>query len=229
MIQRWSYSSLNQYLRCPLQFFFQRVLCIPPQFTPSGLVLGSSVHESLAAYHRGLKDNKPIAAEEITKAFTESWRSRKTRETISFDGRQSENDIVAQGVALLEVYLKEPPPQNVIAVEQEMTAAIHNSDGEVLEKPMTAIIDLITQPLTRYKITDLKTSSRCYSEMEAAVSLQGTCYANAVHRKPGPTCGLRVRSPGQNKEALRPTAGDNEIRKGLRQTGRPGSECRPSG
>ena len=214
MIQRWSYSSITQYLRCPLQFFFQRVLSVPPKFTPSGLVLGSSVHESLAVYHRSLKANQPITAEEITNAFVQSWRSRKTRETISFDGRQSENDIVAQGVALLEVYLKEPPPQNVIAVEQEMTASIHNSEGEVLDKPMTAIIDLITQPLTRYKITDLKTSSRCYSEMEATVSLQGTCYANAVHENLGQIADFEYAVLVKTKEALRPAAGNNADRNG---------------
>jgi len=185
MIHKWSYSSLTQYLRCPLQFFFQRVLSLPPQFTPSGLVLGSSVHEALAVYHRSLQENKPIPPGEVNDAFLKAWQSRKTTEKIAFDGDHAESDLLAQGIALLEAYLKEPPPQNIVAVEKEMTAPVHNSNGEVLTKPMTAIIDLITQPQTGLTITDLKTSSRSYSEMEAAISLQATCYAHAVHENFG--------------------------------------------
>src|ERR1700691_3606722 len=107
----WSYSSLTQYMRCPLQFFFQRILSIPPQFTPSGLVLGSSVHEALAAYHRGLQENQSITTDQIKQAFIRAWQSRRFSERVSFDSGLTEPEILAQGVALLEAYLKEPPPE----------------------------------------------------------------------------------------------------------------------
>jgi putative RecB family exonuclease len=181
VVRKWSYSALTQYLRCPLQFFFQRILSMPPPFTPSGLILGSAIHESLAVYHRGLKDKKPVAPEAIKDAFLEAWKSRISKEKVALDAGNTETKILDQGIALLEAYLQEPPPQNIVAVEREMTAAVHNSDGEVLKQPMTAIIDLLTLPESGLKITDLKTSSRSYSEMEAAISLQATCYANAVH------------------------------------------------
>lgn len=43
----WSYSQINQYLRCPLQYFFERVLKLERQSIPSNMALGSAVHEAL--------------------------------------------------------------------------------------------------------------------------------------------------------------------------------------
>jgi len=54
----WSYSSITQYLTCPLRYYFQRILCLPQPTLSSGLVLGSAVHAALAEYHRDLKDGK---------------------------------------------------------------------------------------------------------------------------------------------------------------------------
>ena len=50
----WSYSAISQYLRCPLQYFFQRILGLPSRSIGLGLVLGSAVHAGLAEYHRRL-------------------------------------------------------------------------------------------------------------------------------------------------------------------------------
>lgn len=43
----WSYSSISQYLACPLRYYFQRILCLPQPSINSSLVLGSSVHAVL--------------------------------------------------------------------------------------------------------------------------------------------------------------------------------------
>lgn len=187
MIDRphWSYSALTQYLRCPLQYYFQRILHLQPVFTSSSLVLGSSVHEALAVYHRGIQDDKRVGDDAIHAAFLDAWKNRSAVASIRFPDGQGEEEALAQGKSLLEAYLKEPPPQNIIAVEREMIAPLHNSQGEVLEKPMTSVIDLVAEHEESLKITDLKTSSRSYSEFEAAVSLQATCYVNAVQENFG--------------------------------------------
>lgn len=181
----WSYSALTQYLRCPLQFYFQRVLKLAQPFTPSGLVLGSAVHEAIAVYHRGIQSEKPLPVEVIQQAFVTAWDTRKFHERILIDGDKTEREVLDQGIALLEAYLKEPPPEKIVAVELEMLAPLHTTQGDILEKPMTVVIDLITEHDHGLKITDLKTSGRSYSEMEAALSLQGTCYVNAVRENVG--------------------------------------------
>jgi CRISPR/Cas system-associated exonuclease Cas4 (RecB family) len=181
----WSYSALRQYLSCPLQYFFQRVAKLPQPFTASGLAMGSAVHEALATYHRSLQQTRPAPPEAVRKVFLTAWRSRTEKETIQYKAGQNESHITDQGVALLEAYLKQPSPQNIVAVECEMLAPLHNSEGEVLEKPMATVIDLMQKDDAGHKITDLKTSSRAYSQMEAELSLQATCYANSAFENLG--------------------------------------------
>ena len=49
----WSYSQLNQYMRCPLQYYFERIVKLDRPFVPSGLLFGSAIHEALAEFlHR---------------------------------------------------------------------------------------------------------------------------------------------------------------------------------
>lgn len=177
----WSYSSISQYLRCPLQFFFQRVLGIPSHTVSSNLVLGGAVHEGLAEYHRRLQKKESVATTEITDAFHGAWKERETSGEIVYRDGDTRDDSIAQGVHLLEVYMAEPPPENIVAVEHAMMAPLVNSQGEFLETPLLAITDLISAEDDHLKVTEFKTSGRAYSESEAATSLQPTCYSHAVN------------------------------------------------
>jgi CRISPR/Cas system-associated exonuclease Cas4 (RecB family) len=177
----WSYSSISQYLRCPLQFFFQRILGVPSRTVSSSLVLGGAVHEGLAEYHRRLQRNEAVVTAEIIEVFHSSWKKRETSGEIVYRDGDSRDDSIAQGVHLLNVYMAEPPPERIVAVEQEFVAPLLNSQGEYLETPLLAFTDLITAQDDYLKVTEFKTSGRAYSESEAATSLQPTCYSHAVN------------------------------------------------
>ncbi|MCA8988383.1 MAG: PD-(D/E)XK nuclease family protein, partial [Planctomycetaceae bacterium] len=84
------------------------------------------------------------------------------------------------GLNLLKLYLEEPPPQNIVAIEQRFLVPLHNSEGEYLETPLLAFTDLITKEADVLKVTEFKTSGRSYGEFEVESSLQATCYVNAV-------------------------------------------------
>lgn len=176
----WSYSSLSQYLRCPLQFYFQRVLGLPAQTVSSNLALGGAVHNALAEYHRQLKDQEVLKSEAVLKSFRENWDERETNETILFRDNDTRDDCIEQGIHLLEVYLKEPPPTGIIAVEHHFLVPLYNSQGEYLELPLVAVTDLITSKDDDLKVSEFKTSGRALSESEAESSLQPTCYVHAV-------------------------------------------------
>lgn len=176
----WSYSSINQYLRCPLQFFFQRVLGLPSRTISSGLVLGSAVHAGLAEYHRRLKEVESIDQEGILKSFHDCWTEKEANETIQYRDGDTRDDSIAQGVNLLEMYLKEPPPEKIIAVENRILVPLINSQGEYLETPLVAIADLITGSDEALTIREFKTSGRAYSVSDVESSLQPTCYVHAV-------------------------------------------------
>lgn len=176
----WSYSALSQYLRCPLQYFFQRVLGMPIRSIGAGLALGSAVHAGLAEYHRRLKAGMPVSSEDVINAFRDQWDEKEASEEIQFAAGETPERVVEQGVHLLELYLEEPPPEQVVAVEQVFVAPLYNSRGEFLETPLVAITDLITVEGDQLKVTEFKTSGRAYSEGEASSSLQPTCYVHAV-------------------------------------------------
>ena len=181
----WSYSAITQYLRCPLQYFFQRVLGIPSHSIGTGLALGSAVHAGLAEYHQRLQRKDVIDTEAVLKAFHECWDEKELNETIQYRDGDTREDSIEQGVHLLELYLKETPPEGIIAVEQRILVPLYNSQGEYLETPLVAITDLITETDAQLTVREFKTSGRAYSESDVASSLQPTCYVHAVRETLG--------------------------------------------
>lgn len=176
----WSYSAINQYLRCPLQYYFQRILKLPQPTVSSGLVLGSAIHNALAVFHQYLMEKKEPVEQQIRQEFFETWVSRTEEQKVEFKANESQNDLIEQGLGLLKLYQEEPPPQNIVAIEQRFLVPLHNSEGEYLETPLIAFTDLITKEEEILKVTEFKTSGRSYGEFEVESSLQATCYVNAV-------------------------------------------------
>ncbi len=176
----WSYNQLSKFLRCPLQYYFEYVLGLPRKTVPSGQALGSAVHAALAAYHRSINDGSPIDADAVKQSLLDAWKERDAQEVIQYGAGEQPGDILDQGMALLNAYLVEPPPENILAVEEALIAPVCNSQGEILEKPLVAVVDLLTRDNMGTNITDFKTAGRSFSESEAATSLQPTCYVNNV-------------------------------------------------
>lgn len=151
----------------------------------SGLVLGSAVHHALAEYHRGIQASQSANKDRLHDAVLKGWEHREAEGTVVFKSGETRDDSIAQGIALVDVYLQEPPPENIVQVEQEIIAPIHNSLGDYLETPLVAVADLLTSVYDGLKVHEFKTSGRAYSEIEADTSLQPTCYVNAVQERFG--------------------------------------------
>lgn len=167
-------------MKCPLRHWFEYELVLPRRTTPSALALGSVIHEALAVFHRSIQQGNPVTGETVKSQFVQFWQRQKQQETIAFQ-YQTEMDTLELGVSLLEVYLRQPPPQNIVAVERKLLFPLLNSRGEVLGKPFVGVLDLVTKDeVNGLKITDIKTSSRSYSEYEASLSLQPTAYLYAA-------------------------------------------------
>jgi len=182
----WSYSSISQFLRCPLQYYFERTLRLPRRTASDAQVLGSSVHAALALHHRRLQAHDPAPPGTILEAFHDAWNHQSDQiEVVPVRGK-SLDDSLALGVSLIETYLKEPPPQSILAVEQPVLAPVANSRGEYLEKPLLVVPDLITrQDDATLKVVEIKTAGRSFSESDVGTSLQPSCYASAVYELTG--------------------------------------------
>ena len=178
----WSYSQISQFLRCPLQFYFERVEKLPRTKLPSGMVLGSAIHAGLAEFHRHVKEGKSFSLEQLKSTFTEAMQCEEQTK-IDFKEGETKQTLLEQGVNLLETYFKEPPPENIVAVEEPLLVPLVTSRGEVLEKPLVAIIDLLTRTQDGLLIDEFKTSGRKMSESEVDSAMQASCYVHAIREK----------------------------------------------
>lgn len=176
----WSYSALNQYLRCPLQYYFERVQRLTKPTIGAGAALGSAVHAALADYHQRLVDDRPTTQSAMQLAFLARWEETEARQSIVYRAGESRHDQIDVGLNLLELYRQQPPPQHIVAIEQTVWAPLINSRGEILEKPLVAILDLLVEEADELVIREFKTSGRAYGTSEVQSSLQATCYVNAA-------------------------------------------------
>lgn len=171
-------------LEVPAPVLHERVLGRPRRTTSDAQVLVASIHAALAFHHRKLQARETVPPHQVRDTFLAAWEDKTSEFEVVYDKRSPEDNL-ALGVALIEAYLQEPPPTNIVAVEAPILAPITNSRGEVLEKPLLVVPDLITRQGGRPKIIEIKTSGRAFSGAEVATSLQPTCYASALFELSG--------------------------------------------
>ena len=176
----WSISKINQYLRCPLQFYFQRVLRLPQPTVGSGLVYGSAIHNGLAYIHQQMINSAEIDLKLLEQEFSETWNDYEQTK-IRYKANESKKSLTEKGLSTLQLYLAAPVRSKIVGVEQGVIVPLMNSQGEYIETPMMAIIDLVTSTDGRMTIHEFKTSARQYSQLEVELSTQATAYANAVN------------------------------------------------
>ena len=80
VIDHFSYSQLSTFLACPLQYRFRYVELIPPAFTTSALVFGSSIHEAVAAFHQQHLIGDTLRPDQMLDVYRASWASRNGEE-----------------------------------------------------------------------------------------------------------------------------------------------------
>jgi putative RecB family exonuclease len=179
----WSYSSINQYLRCPLQYYFERVLKLPRKSIPSAMVMGSAIHAGLAEFHRTLQHGDEPSNDHIREIVVGSWKNSCNENVVDFKDGNTQEELIKQSIELVELYTGSERPTNIRAVELPFWVPIITSSGEVLEKPLLAVADLIVERESGLTVREFKSSGRSYSDFEVSSSLQATCYVHATWEK----------------------------------------------
>lgn len=185
----WSYSQLSQYLRCPLQYYFERVAKLPRGPVPVSLILGSAVHYALAEHHEKLKHKRTLSESQRHIAFLEEWNRRTSNDDVDFGSKES-SALIEQGKSLIDLWCQEELPGEIVAVEQPFLVPIPCGSGEYLERPLVAIADLIVKVDGRLRLIEFKTSQRSYSRADVDESLQATCYVHAAQEMFGETASV---------------------------------------
>ncbi len=163
-------SALNQYVMCPLQFYFSRILQLnEPDEVKSNLeadVFGTIVHEVLEDAYKPFVD-KPIDTKQLAiviETLDERVSESLKKNYPSGDVRHGRNLLTMKVLKrYLERFLRaeiknlQEEPRILVAVEQELQQRLVLPDGrEVL---MKGVIDRIDRAGSQFRISDYKTGA----------------------------------------------------------------------
>ena len=188
-----SVSQVKCFLRCPRQYQMRYVLGAEPEFIPASLVLGSAVHEGLAAYYRSVMATGDSPEQDVCKAaFCGTLVGFRKNKLPIKDGE----GIEAQGEALLKIFYETvyQDPPNVVGVEVPFTIALPDPvTGEILEEALVGALDLVVREEEKHVVEEHKTAAKKWSKDQIKNDGQLSAY-KLVARKLGlGEVGLRLR------------------------------------
>ncbi len=168
-----SYSQVNRYLSCPLQYRFKYIDEIPPAFTSVALAFGSAIHEAVAAFHQTRLEGDNLKPDQMLDVYRDAWRQA---EHVKYFNGDNENSLMEKAKNMLAVFHESSDPSaEVIGVE------------EFFEIPLGGLpmfqgyIDLIEEsPDGEVTLVDLKTASKKLSQSNVDTNLQLSAYALAT-------------------------------------------------
>ena len=148
-IDHLSASSINMYLRCPMQFYFRYILGLKIP-TAAMLIMGSSYHKALEVnFKQKIKTFKDMPVEDLQDVYRTDFAYRQKNEDIDWKKEKPE-EMIDTGTQLVKLYHdKKAPLIQPVDVEKWITMPIKNVS-------IKGRIDLIT----KNSIIDHKTSSR---------------------------------------------------------------------
>ena len=186
--EHWSYSSLNQFLNiCSLQWAFQRLYRVQPEFVSVNLVFGSAFHRTLEAISLQRLENKLIAEKEAREMFADFWdRQLQEDPQVRFDEDQAAEKLSEQGRGLVACYRNSiDPSEEVVAINQAFCVPLVDRHGRVLEKPLLGEFDLVARKADQKTIIDWKTSATRWNPGKAHRGLQPTMYLYGYEQNNG--------------------------------------------
>ncbi|MBU1218369.1 PD-(D/E)XK nuclease family protein [Myxococcota bacterium] len=178
-----SASSVNAIIDgCPREVLYRYVLGLEPQDKSSSLILGSAMHEALAAFYLALQQSKVemklADMVEIAHGVIESAQA------INFKEGETLETLKAQASNLLTVWHKNGyrPQGTILGVEMKFSIDLKNPHtGEELQERLLGYIDLLTEnPDGTMVVTDHKTIARRESDRGQSQDLQMGLYQYAV-------------------------------------------------
>lgn len=175
-----SWSGLSQYIRCPRQYWFQRVARVPAGPPNSALIEGRCGHAALEHYYKLKRDSREPSVEETLEYFDDFWRAAVVMENVNWGGHApaARHQIVRPAV---EGHLR------TIAVKTEPLLIEHEFRIELPEcsHDLIGVLDLVA---TDYSIHDHKFVARMPKQADVddaahfafgAYGAQLSCYALA--------------------------------------------------
>ena len=163
-----SWSQLNTFRRCPLQYRFRYLDKVEPEYIATSLLIGSSIYSAIELYHRRELEGAPLPdLDELEAQFWLEWKGRTEESAeVRFSKRESDADAVHQLASrMLTSFLDSPHRHTggvIIGIEERMSE-------QVLEgcRPLLGIVDLVFQSDGSLVVRDYKTAGRKWNQGNA--------------------------------------------------------------
>ena len=180
-----SVSQVKTYLRCPRQYQMRYVLGAEPEFVPRNLVLGSAVHEGLAAFYRSVMVTSESPEQDVCLAALHSTLEAAKKNPVPLE--EGEDDLETVGTGLLRVFYEtvyQDPPV-VVGVEVPFAVELHDPvSNEVLEEKLVGALDLVIREGDKHIVVEHKTAAKKCSQDQIKHDIQLSAY-KLVARKLG--------------------------------------------
>lgn len=205
--EHWSYSAMNQFISCSLQFAFQRIYKLKREFTSVSLCFGSAYHRTLEWIFLLRKDGKMPAVKECQDYFRTAWKRQLEGEPDArLDADKTPDDYGEQGAGLIEAYLESlDHDEEVVSISEAFAVPLIDSNGDMLKKPLIGEFDCVVRKGSEPVIVDWKTSARRWPKTQACKSYQATAYSYAYELLHGQNVPLRFDVVVKNKTPIAET------------------------
>jgi CRISPR/Cas system-associated exonuclease Cas4 (RecB family) len=171
-----SVSQVKTFLRCPRMYQFRYVLGVEPEFMPANLVLGSAVHEGLAAFYRSVMTTSESPEFDVCLAALHATLVGFKKSKLPI---KEGDKIEAQGEALLKIFYESTyqDPPKVIGVEVPFTIDLPDPvTGEILEERLVGALDLVVEQDRKNVVGEHKTAARKWSQDQIEHEIQLSAY-----------------------------------------------------
>ena len=112
ILSNFSYSQLQSYQLCPLQYKYQYLLRVPT--TPSAaLSFGNTIHKTLQKFYQEFLQNKNIGAKEILEIYQQNWIP------LGYVSSSHEIRMKKEGETILKTYLEKFHKKSVVTIDLE--------------------------------------------------------------------------------------------------------------
>jgi DNA helicase-2/ATP-dependent DNA helicase PcrA len=155
-----SYTDLESFKTCPLQFYFRKALRIP---TPSNAnaFLGSAIHTILQEAGQALKDGCELKLDQLVASFDKHWAG------VSLPDPDRKERLRVRGRDLLERFVRMQESRSGKPIELERKFSIRNQKPEISTQ-VVGRIDRIDSTPEGYEVIDYKTGKQ-----KSAADLKG--------------------------------------------------------
>ena len=155
-----SYSGMTQLLRNPLIYKLKFILGVyDGKIGVSGMI-GKAGHETLKAYYawEGLKTDWPVKARDDARDAGMKYLTSFSDSGIKYGKTGNREAMLKAYTKAMDVYFAEEPEYNeLVIVEEKLTAELKTPNGELLPLPASGIPDLVhLRKDGKYEIIDAK-------------------------------------------------------------------------